>query len=289
MITATIIQDSINNYTRITTFELGYPRFIHSELMTHRMFSRNAASSRAIPIATMNENISNNPAMPISWGINKPGMQATDMLKDVTTAVQEWHFAKDDAIRYSKRLAKLDLHKQIVNRVTEPFQHMKTVVTATEYDNWFMLRDHPDAQPEIQDLAKRMKKAMQNSVPQSLHSGQWHLPYIHTEFLEGRITYSLDDVLLTLEEAQRISVSCCAQVSYRKNDTSLEKADSIYTKLLDMEPFHASPFEHQATPMAFTSEYYDRWQEGVTHGDRNGYYWSGNFRGWIQYRQLLCK
>lgn len=291
MIKATIIKDSIANGISITTFELEYPRFIHSELMTHRVFSRNAASSRAIPIAKMNENIMTNPAMPIHWGKNQSGMQAKEELDEDTKskAMYEWKFAKNDAVMHAERLAAMALHKQAVNRLTEPFQHMKTVVTATEWENWYELRAHPDAQPEIQELATKMRVAHIGSEPQDLKHGDWHLPYVHTEYVENRLTYSVDDVMLTLEDAKKVSVSCCAQVSYRKNDTTLDKAEVIYDKLCTMKPFHASPFEHQASPMKVVNEAYssDVWEKAVTHMDRRGNYWSGNFKGWLQYRQLI--
>ncbi len=288
MIKATIIQDSTSNGVRITTFELEYPRFIHSELMTHRVFSRNAASSRAIPIKTMNDNISANPAKPLTWGKNRSGMQSVDEVDEVAKAKAdyEWNYAKNDAIMHSDKLASLGIHKQWANRLTEPFQHMKTVVTSTEWENWYELRAHPDAQPEIQALATEMWKAHIESVPVDLIEGQWHLPYIHREWLEGKLTYSVDDILYTLDEAKRLSVSCCAQVSYRKNDLSLEKADDIYHKLVTMRPFHASPFEHQATPMP-TFYTVDIWPKGATHMDRSYRLWSGNFREWLQNRQLM--
>lgn len=289
MIKATIIQDSTANGIRITTFELEYPRFIHSELMTHRVFSRNAASSRAIPIKTMNANISANPAKPLYWGVNQAGMQSDNWASEevMDKAEYEWNYAKNDALMHSDNLAALGIHKQWANRLSEPFQHMKTVVTSTEWSNWYELRAHADAQPEIQALANAMFVEHINSTPIELASGEWHLPYIHREFLEGKITYSVDDVLYTLDEAKRLSVSCCAQVSYRKNDLSLEKADTIYDKLCTMRPFHASPFEHQATPLMQEYVEYSEWPKGTTHIDREHTFWSGNFRGWTQFRQLM--
>ena len=148
MIKATVIQDSIF-VNRITTFELEYPRFIHSELMTHRQFSRNAASSRAIPVAKMHEHILANMAAPVEWGVNRPGMQASEVLGDIEAigAKALWRCAGEEAVRWAKSLASQHLHKQIVNRVTEPFQVMKTVVTSTEWENWYHLRNHADAQP----------------------------------------------------------------------------------------------------------------------------------------------
>src|ERR1700742_2095163 len=123
-ITAKIICDSVSEAgVRLTTFELMYPRFIHAELMTHRAFSRNAASSRAIPIETMLRRIEENPAMPVFWAANQKGMQAVAEVPDDDwnretgeASTREyvkayWLEACEDAIYHSRRLAKLGLHK----------------------------------------------------------------------------------------------------------------------------------------------------------------------------------
>lgn len=293
MITVKIIQDSVYKGKRITTFELEYPRFIHSEFMTHRVFSRNAASSRAIPTAAMHQQILASPAMPSAWGKNQPGMQAKEDLPPEHTEIakQIWALACKEAVTFSKRLADLGAHKQIANRITEPYMTMKTVLTTTELDNWFELRNHTDADPTIHELASKMWDAILESKPLELVEAEWHVPYIHREFLAGKITYSTNDTLLTLEEAIQISASCCAQVSYRKNDDSLGKALMIYDKLINSKPQHASPIEHQATPIVTTSVNWcvvpKDWQKGVTHVDRWGQYWSGNLCGWVQFRQLI--
>jgi thymidylate synthase ThyX len=299
MISATVIKDSINKSgTRITTFELEYPRFIHSEVMTHRMFSRNSASSRAIPIAKVIEQVKNNPAVPVHFGKNQSGMQAKEELQGIpkVAAIDSWLCAAEEMASRAKVLSDIGLHKQVVNRLLEPFQIMKVIVTATEYNNFFWLRDHPDAQPEIQKLARVMKGAYDYSKPEFLEKDMWHLPYVVTKQEDGVQTYWLDaDTEISLEDAIKISCSCAAQVSYRKLDTSLEKAKDIYRKLVESEPVHASAFEHVAKPMQVDKwpEYIspDVWldyeEKGVTHADRDGYYWSGNFKGWIQYRQLI--
>jgi hypothetical protein len=293
-ISAKVIQDSISlEGYRITTFELEYPRFIHSEFMTHRAFSRNAASSRAIPIASMHEQILSNTAMPINWGKNNPGMQSKEDLppEHVEIAKQIWIKARNDAIHGSKALANLGSHKQIANRITECFMVMKTVMTATELDNWFNLRNHNDAQPEIHELAKKMNEALQDSIPMRIEVGEWHVPYIHRERLDGEMIYSTNGRVLTLDEARKISVSCCAQVSYRKNDDSIDKAIMIFDKLINSKPIHASPMEHQATPIVtnYLSEQYNprTWQPGITHIDLWGRHWSNNFCKWIQLRALI--
>ena len=289
-IKATIIADSINpNGTRLTTFEFEYPRFIHSEVMTHRMLSKNAASSRAIPIERMLDTIRSQPAMPIYWGENQSGMSARTELMgmDKEVAVNGWLMAMHDALYHSDFLAKGGLHKQLANRVTEPFQTMKTVISGTEWANFFWLRDHPDAQPEFQRLAQSAKAAMDISIPNQLKPGEWHLPYINNVRKNGYVVYENNNKVLTLEDARTISASCCAQVSYRKNDDSIEKARMIFDRLVNTTPVHASPVEHQATPIPDIKGFTE-WPQGVTHRRRDGSFWSGNFQDWIQYRQLIA-
>lgn len=274
MITAKVIQHSYSFGSKvdIVTFELEYPRFIHGELMTHRVFSRNAASSRAIPISKMIEQVKDNPAKPIHWGKNQAGMQASHEVSDKTAAELAWLFAASDAASNAERLAELGVHKQVVNRILEPFQIMKTVVTATDFDNFFELRCHSDAQPEIRTLANEMREALRFSKTFStlkLGVGEWHVPYVD-RFIDdhGTLRYYSNDVEITVEDAIKISASCCAQVSYRLLDDSLEKARNIYSKLVDSKPIHASPFEHQAS--AQMSSNYIR-----------------NFRGWKQHRTYI--
>ena len=288
-----LLMYSVGPDAHIMTFELEYPRFIHAELMTHRLFSRNAASSRAIPIGKMMAQCGENPAMPHIWGLNQPGMQAETIHIHAPTCEFAWKAAANAAVANAAILEKLGLHKQIVNRVLEPFQMMKTVVTATEYDNWFYLRMHEHAQPEIRILAEMMWKELQDSQPQQLEPGEWHVPYVGTYHTPLGIVYHLGEWgtdtfrELSLEEALRVSSSCCAQVSYRVLDDSLKKAEMIYERLVASVPVHASPFEHQGTPMEFVDYLEQSWPKGVTHMDRNGDFWSGNLKEFIQYRQLL--
>ncbi len=256
-INATIILDSINsNGNRLTTFELEFPRFILPEFLTHRVFSRNAASSRAIPISKVIEQVRTNPAAPIHWGANQSGMQAKQELvdRDLQLAKLLWRNAANSAADTAEALSLVGGHKQFVNRILEPFVLIKVVLTATEYDNFFELRDHLDAQPEIWELAKQMRSAMSKSTPNLLQPGEWHTPYA--------------DPSLPLEDRLKVSASCCAQVSYRKLDDSIDKAYMVYDRLVASRPLHASPFEHQATPSLDPSE-------------------CANFCGWRQYRKNI--
>lgn len=272
MISAKIIKDSIaKNGKRITTFELEYPRIIHSEFLTHRMLSKNSASSRAIPLNVMLKNVWNNPATFVEWGKNQSGMQAKEELQGFKRYLAEklWNLSGKVACIFAWGMGKCGAHKQICNRVVEPWSHMKVVATATEWDNFFHLRRHPDAQPEIHELAKKMWDVYCQSTPTLLEEGQWHLPYVEGYNILGddEVPFLANDI--SLEDAIKLSASLCAQVSYRKADESLNKALMIYDRLVSSKPVHASPFEHQATP------YTNR----ITK--------SGNFIGWKQYRQTI--
>lgn len=285
-ISAKVIADSksATSGQRITTFELEYPRFIHSEFMTHRLFSRNAASSRAIPVKRAIEIIKENTAMPIHWGKNQPGMSAKEECNEIIalkhqrlTKEQAWNQIRNSSLEMASAFDAAGYHKQIVNRMLEPYTHIKVIVTATEYDNFFWLRNHPDAQPEIHELAARATEALNNSTPVSLDVGAWHVPYYGEGFWDNHEDASLEDAIA-------ISASCCAQVSYRRLDDSLEKARDIYQKLVYSMPPHFSPMEHQATPMPKVAGFE---VAGTTHLDASGKYWSGNFCNWIQNRQLM--
>ncbi len=296
-ISATIVQDSLSNGKRLTTFELIYPRFIHAEFMTHRMISKNSASSRAIPVPTMHKHIMENTAMPVFWGKQQAGMQAGEELQGNYRMIAEetWINGRNKALDTAKALHDFcGLHKQIANRPTEAYQMMKVIASGTEWANILWLRNHKDAQPEFQELASCIAEALLES-PQLVTSGQWHLPYITRVFSLDNpsivAVYKSGDQVVSAADAIKISASCCAQVSYRKFDDSLEKAISIFDKLIISEPMHASPVEHQAKSMEYTYfEQGDGLQDaepGVTHMRRDGSLWSGNFQGWIQYRQLL--
>jgi hypothetical protein len=277
MIEAKIIADSISEAgKRLTTLQLVYPRFIHSELMTHRVFSRNASSSRAIPVKKMLEMVRNEPAMPIHWGRNQPGMQADEQLigVELDTAKALWIDAAEAAAEIAEHMMGVGLHKQVANRILEPFQHISVVLTATEFDNWFELRAHKDAQPEIQMLAVRMLAAMGESTPKLLLRGEWHLPYVSAED-QSRIG--------DIDLCRKVSAARCCRVSHLKHDgtaSSIEEDLSLCDRLVGAEPLHASPFEHQATPdqrlQKPNGEFW--WANGPLHG---------NLVGWIQSRKLI--
>lgn len=316
-IVAKVVCDSINEQgDRLSTFEIEYPRFIHSELMTHRMLSKNSSSSRAIPIDKMLNQIKDNMAVPIYWGKNKSGMQATEEVSklDEAKSVLTWKKSFNHIYQRVEDMISFGLHKQVPNRLTEPFQMMKVVITGTDWDNFFNLRIHPDAQPEICMLAYKMYKALEESKPNLLKSGEYHLPYVASWTIvdSGGKVHSYqneydEDVLITLEQAIKISAASCASVSYRTEGMTLEKADKIFDMLIKAEVIHSSPFEHLATPIVEiwdktgdtfdvfinkeksknVARFKDTWEEGVTHMNKQGQLCSGNLLGFIQYRHLL--
>lgn len=294
MISAKVIKASRNIYTNTTicTMELDYPRFIHSEFMTHRLFSRNAQSSRAVPVNKTVE-VNKDYVKPLVWGRNKSGMSSTEVLTEQERLLAEefWDTASSAAFTASSRLSDIGLHKQWANRLTEPFSRIKVIVTATEWDNFFWLRNDPDAaQPEMVELAVRMKEAYDKADVTNLKEGEWHLPYIETEFWGGEIWY-LDSeyVRLQIDDAIKISASCCAQVSYRKLDESKVKALEIYERLFSGSKPHLSPVEHQALCFdpAIINKQSSLWPPGISHVDRKGSFWSGNLKDFIQYRKIL--
>lgn len=312
MIKVKIVADSICAWSRkrIATFEIEYPRFILAEVNTHKMLSKNSSSSRAIPISSVIEMIKESPAMPIHWGKNQSGMQSDGEIsrEDIEAVRNLWRNAAEAACDYAEALQLYSLHKEVVNRILEPFQIMKTVITGTEWANMFYLRNHPDAQPEFQMLAAMMEKALEDSTPVILEYDEWHMPYYGEGFWKAsdyavnrRTGHGLEVVDRkhgghTLREALMISSSCSAQVSFRKSDDTLEKAERVFGMLnigSKEDPAHGSPTEHQGTPIKSSMTHLNNlgspetWQKGVTAYHKELGFMSGNLAGWIQYRQTL--
>lgn len=279
MIKAELVTDSVSQAgVRLSTFVLTYPRFIHSEFMTHRVISRNASSSRAIPVHKFIEAITQNPAMPIAFTKNCKGMQAHEEIENQDDAVNVWLQARDAMMGFVQKLSDLGVHKQHANRLLEPFQHITVIASATDWNNFFGLRCHKDAQPEFQALASEMWKVYSQNDPKFLMNGEWHLPFLSPEEhgeLRQLFFYQLTsgEYFEKLKVLTKRSVARCARVSYNTHDGSsntLEKDIELYDRLVAGEPLHASPTEHQAMAMA----------------DKESQ--SGNFKGWKQYRKTLA-
>jgi thymidylate synthase ThyX len=259
-IAATVVEDSVSPQgKRITTLHLVYPRWILAQLNTHRMFSRNTRSSRAIPVERLLQEVETAPVVPLTWRSAQKGMVAGPELPsdEAAEARKIWIVARNCALTAAKGLADLGVAKEITNRLLEPFAVAHTLVTATEWDNFFELRLAPDAQPEIRALAQAMKAAMGASVPVRRDT---HMPYVtpHEWSCNGQ------------RVCMRISAARCARISYKPFDGSnpdpVRDEDLARGLLRDR---HMSPFEHQAFAC------------------RDAGTPSRNFRGWTQYRALL--
>lgn len=303
------------------TFEWEYPRIILAEVNTHKALGKNTSSSRAIPVKTLLEQVRNNPSMPVRFGAANSGMQDngvhTALVKhpflDVHLPAEEaWRDAIAEASEWQEAFYNAGYAKQVCNRLTEAGQRIKQVVSGTDFENVWWLRDHDAADPTIAALIKCARQALEASTPTVLQPGEWHVPYYNDGVWKfhqtvcmtpgGRV--AVDKFGHSLEHALIISASCCAQASYRKLDDTIEKARSVYARLNlhgeePDDPVHASPLEHQGTPIQkYTVDYTgmtqtvnglysETWEEGITHMRRDGVLCSGNLRGYIQHRQLV--
>jgi len=251
---AEVLLDSVNPAGhRLTTFVLRFPRFVLSEFNTHRMFSRNASSSRAIPTNKLMQQLRDDPVLPVEWGRNQAGMQAHQLLdaESALAAEAAWLGARDAALAHAEQLRATGVHKQIVNRVLEPWMWASVVVSATTYENFFSLRCHADAQPEIKRLAELMRTALQASAPVARAAGEWHLPFVDA-----------DDGELSIETRKQVSVARCARVSYLTHIGTCDiEADKLLHQRL-LEAGHWSPFEHVAVADAGRQRFnnFDGWQ-----------------------------
>lgn len=293
-ISAAILADSVSpDGIRLTTLHLRYPRMIHAEFMTHRVFSRNARSSRAVPVETLIREVEADPVIPLHWGANQKGMQA-DRECDAAVGLalrddrphkpvigisreSAWLRARDEAVRHARAFHEAGYHKQVVNRLLEPFMHIDVVVTATEWANFLALRDHHMAEPHIAILARQVKAAFAASEPRLRLPGLWHLPYVRADEFE-----------LPLDVQIKLSVARCARISYQPFDgnASIEAEIARHDALVGAVPMHASPAEHQATPDIFSHTTFEDgkpplcvWENSHEHG---------NLRGWRQYRKTLA-
>lgn len=245
---AKIIADSVSrDGHRLTTFEVCFHRFVLSEFNTHRVLSKNSASSRAIPVRKTIERVEQQPAIPVSWPAEQKGMQGGEELDagGALAAQNVWLRARTSAVNDAQALVRTGVHKSVVNRILEPFSMHTVVVTGTAWANFFALRANPMAQPEIRVAAEEMLKVYEANTPTLIGKDQWHLPYILGE------EYSQHDV----ETLVQISSARCARVSYLTQDGRRDPQEdlNLYKRLTEANPMHASPLEHVATPCAENS------------------------------------
>jgi len=299
-IEAEVVQYSVNKNnpdSRIITFNVKYGLVVHAEALRHRLFSRGVKSNRAIPMNKIRSEVLSDPYIPVWFGSKQKGMVADNEMKWKGFGRWLWKVARYPACFTHYLAEKAGAHKEWANRLLNPWQFVRETITFTEGDNFYNLRIHKDAQKDIYELAKCMYSAHLNSLPSELHSGEWHVPYVKRERVDGALKYfDNDGSELTVEQALQCSAARCARSSYDNHDKKAALYDTdkvLYNQLIEDEPKHASPVEHQAKPMDHADINNDEGllklleQEGVTHLDKNGHLWSGNFKGWIQHRQLI--
>lgn len=304
-IDASILTDSISlEGIRLTTMEATYPRFIHAEALRHRMFSRSVASSRAIPTERIIEQVTNDPFVPVTFNERVKGMGVGTVLEGTAalTSRKAWLYAKDKAVQAAHILVDQNNDKSRVNRLLEPFMWLTEIITATEWDNFFGLRDHEAAQPEFQTLARQIREVYEDGAGKEaeLHEGEWHMPLteLGDEFIEASETGNWDTF-------KRISASRVARVSYvrHQDEETHEETLKRATRLIDAIPPHLSPAEHVARPFnaeerevlgTATQPVINASVMAAVRGDEvqarvydtmiRQMEFCGNFRGWVQFR-----
>lgn len=295
MYNVNLLADSICNDQRIATAELTFPRFILAEVNTHRMFSRNSASSRAIPTEKIIERVEKEPFIPETFNKRVKGMGVGDPLPSALaeTSRRTWLKARDASLLEAQGLLNNDVDKSRVNRLLEPFMWHTAIVTATDWDNFFALRDSEFAQPEFQIIAHMLREKMNEHEPIELYEDEWHLPLVNydDEFYEAKETKSW-------EGWAWVSAGRCARSSYDKIHDA-ESVDASYARAEKLKDAgHMSPFEHQARP--YTEEEIAQvahWKYKILSDHKlnddlakamvASLEYSGNFKLWHQFRKTF--
>jgi len=286
-----ILADSIANEQRITTVELTFPRFILAEVNTHRMFSRNSASSRAIPTEKIIERVANEPFVPETFNKRVKGMGVGEEFDEQAAEIARswWHHARGGSITAASELNNLGLDKSRANRLLEPFMWHTAIITATDWDNFFALRNHEAAQPEFQIIAGMLDAEMHRSTPLELERDEWHLPLVDlgSEWIEAKETKQW-------EHWAWVSAGRCARSSYDKIHDPETKAES-YSRAEKLKGAgHMSPFEHQARPFSLAEMKWIAHTKWLLFADAptnesaqlvNSIDYSGNFKYWHQFRK----
>lgn len=297
---AKILADSVSPAgVRLVTYEVTMPRIVLAEFNTHKMISKSSASSRAIPVEKMIKRVLEEPYIPSSWGKNQKGMQADVEVssEDGEKAKREWLIARDNAVVQTWKLLELGIHKQTTNRLLEPFMWHTVICTATELSNFFHLRNNEKAHPDIQIPARMMQQLYESHEPELLGYDEWHLPLFFTE--DETIIFRTQRAGRSYEECQelmrKVSVGRCARISYLTHDGKRDLAADIELHDSLLKNGHMAPLEHVARP----AHPYDEKtcsvkfaqvreeQEGFTNHVDPESQWSGNLRGWVQYRKTI--
>lgn len=258
MYNAKIVLDSVGNLgQRITTFEIEMPKWLVAEFNTHRMLSRNSASSRAIPTKQIIERVMTDPVIPIDFRSKNTGMVANEILSDeeYEQAKYMWLQARDLMVLQVEEMMKIGdgIDKQRINRLLEPWMYTVVVATATEWENFFYLRDSKEAQPEFAHIAHMMNELYTNNIASYR---LWHLPYLEEDNIDqdaidlcGANDYELDAVQTAM---MLISAARCGRVSYYRQGDSKSQKDDVLRGESFATNKHWSPLEHPAKEEAWT-------------------------------------
>lgn len=295
--------------TMLWSIQLRYPRFILPQLNTHTVLSKSSSSSRAIPVAKLIEEVMTDPVLPVMWGKNRKGMQATEFFEgnDVEDCIDDWLRLRDEAVKTAQSMAARGVHKQLVNRVLEPWVWQHTILTGTEWDNFLNLRRHDAAQPEIMLLANLINYCMTTTRTEDTRTnykhvnepsvmGRWHLPYITEEEI---VANRLSDL-----GAIYVSVARCARVSYNNHEGTRDVFRDIELAKTLMISGHMSPWQHVARPMTpeelDACRIYKHESDGqilyrkelmgnaVLGWDAHPSHFIGNYEKWMPYRKLIA-
>jgi thymidylate synthase ThyX len=284
----------------VYTFNVTYGLIVHAEQLRHRLFSNSVKSNRAIPMKVLRKEVLKNPYVPVWMGKHQKGMVADKEVKNPKQAVRLWKAARYPACVFHWVAEKIGAHKEWANRLLNPWQFVSQTITATEFDNFFVLRLHKDAQKDIQELAQCMYEAKEAAEVMDIKLGEYHVPYVDRQrSANGTLMYfDNNGTVLTKEQAVKCSAARVARSSYNNHDKTsalYENDIKLYNMLIESKPTHASPVEAQCTPFAkdrvtaFSKpEVKKVWQQdGATHIDSLGNVWSGNLKGFCQVRQTL--
>ena len=282
---AKVLTDSVSpTGVRLTTMQVTFPRLMLSEFNTHRVFSRNSSSSRAVPTSKRLKQVLEDPFVPSTWGKNQKGMHAEEELtgRDIDCAAEAWLSARDSAVKHAQDLLALGIHKQTVNRLLEPFAWQTVIVTATEWSNFYALRLNRSAQPEFQKIAEMMRDAQRSSDPVHVDFDDWHLPFVETSnafdlFVGG----------MSIDDLRKVSAGRCARVSYLTHDGHVDPTTD--DKL--QRSGHMSPLEHVARPMTLEDAQNIVANQmvtlpGILDVDAANVF-CGNLRGWVSLRKTI--
>lgn len=300
---ANILADSMSpDGVRLTTMEITFPRIILAELNTHRMLSKSSASSRAIPVEKMIRRVLEDPYVPSSWGKNQKGMVASEDIdpENALRSQTQWLLARDAAVSHARNLLDIGIHKQTTNRLLEPFMWHTVIVTATEWSNFFHLRNNAQAHPDMQTIARMMQALYEDPArtPEPLKYGEWHLPLVGLDEIEAWIIEGLPNSpdiqpellakhAVKYDFFKKISAGRCARTSYLTHDgkRDLSEDNRLHDDLL--RNGHMAPLEHVARPATEDDDVFMMCKANQYGRTGPTQQWSGNLRGWVQYRKTI--